>query len=136
MSPSFNMTTNLLNISMITKIKKRVVCSFQSITLLQDEHYNYDVFKFMCDLEITKIYQILQEEQMDKPKNSTVQQNHVNALIEQTNLLHYVVFVAKEEGVISAATKLIMHSFDLYVVHRVTNLSITTLRELAKLHSK
>ncbi|PEB54532.1 hypothetical protein COO03_04615 [Bacillus sp. AFS098217] len=136
MSPAFIMTTNLFNLSMITNIKKRVVCSFTSTTPLQDEHYDYDGFRFMCDLEITKIYQILQEEQMGKPKNSTVQQNHVNALIEQANLLHYVVFVAKEEGVISAATKLIMHSFDLYLVHRVTNLSITTLRELEKLHSK
>lgn len=130
------MTTNLFNISMITNIKKRVVCSFQSTTPLQDEHYNYDVFKFMCDLEITKIYQILKEEQEGNPNNSTVQQNHVNALIEQANLLHYVVFVAKEEGVISAATKLLMHSFDLYLVHRVTNLSIKTLRELEKLNSK
>lgn len=121
---------------MITKIKKRVVCSFHSTTPLQDEHYNYDVFKFMCDLEITRIYQILKEEQEGNPNNPAVQQNHVNALIEQTNLLHYVVLVAKEEGVISAATKLLMHSFDLYLVHRVTNLSVTTLRELEKLNSK
>ncbi|MBL2457154.1 hypothetical protein ELJ41_29985, partial [Klebsiella pneumoniae] len=55
-------------------------------------------------------------------------QEYIDTLVVQLNLLQYVVGIVQEEGVIYAASILVMHSFDLYTVHRLTNLSIPFLR--------
>lgn len=137
MSPSFIMMTfKNTQLSMLTKIKDYMLLLTKNEHVLEESHHDYELFQFMCQLEMNNIYEALEEQRNDTSFDLNVHQAYVDTLIEQSNLLQYVVSIVQEEGVIQSASILLMHSFDLYTVHRITNLSIPFLRNLENTQSK
>ncbi|EOO70447.1 hypothetical protein IIC_04674 [Bacillus cereus VD021] len=137
MSPSFIMMTfKTIQLSMLTKIKDYMLLLTKNERVLEEPHHDYELFQFMCQLEMNNIYEALEEQRNDTSFDLNAHQAYVDTLIEQSNLLQYVVSIVQEEGVIQAASILLMHSFDLYTVHRITNLSIPFLRNLENTQSK
>ncbi|WP_033715271.1 hypothetical protein [Bacillus cereus] len=130
------MTFKTIQLSMLTKIKDYMLLLTKNERVLEEPHHDYELFQFMCQLEMNNIYEALEEQRNDTSFDLNAHQAYVDTLIEQSNLLQYVVSIVQEEGVIQAASILLMHSFDLYTVHRITNLSIPFLRNLENTQSK
>ncbi|WOA60728.1 hypothetical protein [Bacillus mycoides] len=129
-------TLKTIHVSMFTKINHYMLFLRKNERVLEEPHHDYELFEFMCKVEINHIYEALEEQGNDTSFDLNAHQAYVDTLIEQSNLLQYVVSIVQEEGVIQAASILLMHSFDLYTVHRITNLSIPFLRNLENTQSK
>ncbi|RFB53398.1 hypothetical protein [Bacillus thuringiensis] len=137
MSPSFIMRTfKTIQFAMFTNIKHYMFLLTKVEPILEEPHHDYKLFQFMCTLEINQIYEALEGQRNDTYIDSNVHLVYIHTLIKQANLLQYVISLVQEEGVIHAASILLMHSFDLYTVHRITNLSISYLRNLGNTLSK
>lgn len=137
MSPSFVMMTfKTIQFAMFTNFKHYMFLLKEAEPILEVPHHDYRLFQFMCKLEINQIYEALEDQSNDSYINSNAHPVYVHTLIKQANLLQYVISIVQEEGVIHAASILLMHSFDLYTVHRITNLSISYLRNLGNTLSK
>lgn len=137
MSPSFIMTTlKTIHVSMFTKIKHYMLLLTKNEHVLEGSHHDYGLFQFMCRLEMNHIYEALEGQGNDTYMDLNAHQVYVNTLIGQLNSLQYIVSIVQEKGVVHAASILLMHSFDLYTVHRITNLSIPFLRNLENTLSK
>ncbi|MES5896736.1 hypothetical protein [Bacillus cereus group sp. RP43] len=108
----------------------------KSKQVVEETHHDYELFQFMCKLEMNHIYEALEGQENDTYIDLNAHQVYVHTLIEQVNLLQYAVSIVQEKGVVHAASILLMHSFDLYTVHRITNLSIPFLRNLENTQSK
>lgn len=121
---------------MFTKIKHYMLFLTKDERVLGEPHHDYELFQFMCQLEMNNIYEALEEQGNDTYIDLNAHQVYVHTLIEQVNLLQYAVSIVQEKGVVHAASILLMHSFDLYTVHRITNLSIPFLRNLENTQSK
>lgn len=115
---------------MFTKIKNHMLFLTKDERVLEEPHHDYELFQFMCQLEMNNIYEALEEQGNDTYIDLNAHQVYVHTLIEQVNSLQYAVSIVQEKGVVHAASILLMHSFDLYTVHRITNLSIPFLRNL------
>ncbi|MCU5571025.1 hypothetical protein OCA42_14145 [Bacillus cereus] len=125
-----------IHVSMLTKIKHYLLFLTKNECVLEEPHYDYKLFQFMCKLEMKYIYEALEGQSKNTHINLNSHQEYVNTLVVQLNLLQYVVFIVQEEGIDHAASILLMHSFDLYTVHRITNLSIPYLKNLENALSK
>ncbi|EKS7870684.1 hypothetical protein COD78_30110 [Bacillus cereus] len=137
MSPSFVMMTfKTIQFTMFTNVKHYIFLLTKAEPILEEPHHDYKLFQFMCKLEINQIYEALEGQRNDTYMDSNVYQVYIHTLIKQANLLQYVISIVQEEGIIHAASILLKHSFDLYTVHRVTNLSISYLRNLENTLSK
>ncbi|WP_436866710.1 hypothetical protein [Bacillus fungorum] len=123
-------TFKAIHFSMCTKIKHHMLLLTKNERVLKEPHHDYELFQFICKLEINHIYEVLEGQMNDSCIDLNVHRVYVDTLIEQSNLLQYVISIVQKEGVIYAASILLMHSFDLYTVHRITNLSIPFLRNL------
>ncbi|KMP77353.1 hypothetical protein TU62_04580 [Bacillus cereus] len=121
---------------MFTNIKHYMFLLTKAEPILEVPHHDYKLFQFICKLEINQIYEALEGQRNDTYMDSNAHQVYIHTLIKQANLLQYVISIVQEEGVLHAASILLMHSFDLYTVHRITNLSISYLRNLGKTLSK
>ncbi len=137
MSPSFVMMTyKTIQFAMFTNIKHYMFLLTKGEQILEEPHHDYKLFQFMCKLEINQIYEALEGQKNDTDMDSSAHPVYIHTLIKQANLLHYVISIVQEEGILHAASILLMHSFDLYTVHRITNLSISYLRNLGNTLSK
>ncbi|OTX89984.1 hypothetical protein BK726_11715 [Bacillus thuringiensis serovar londrina] len=137
MSPSFVMMTfKAIQFAMFTNIKHYIFLLIKAEPILEEPHHDYKLFQIMCNLEINQIYKALEGQRNDTYMDSNVHQVYIHTLIKQANLLQYVISIVQEEGIIHAASILLKHSFDLYTVHRITNLSISYLRNLENTLSK
>ena len=137
MSPSFIMRTfKIIQFAMFTNIKHYMFLLKKAAPILEVPHHEYKLFQFMCKLEINQIYEALEDQSNDSYIDSSAHPVYVHTLIKQANLLQYVISIVQEKGVIHAASILLIHSFDLYTVHRITNLSISYLRNLGNTLSK
>ncbi|TKI84459.1 hypothetical protein [Bacillus mycoides] len=123
-------TLKTIHVSMFTKIKHYMLLLTKNERVLEEPHHDYELFQFMCQLEMNHIYEALEGQGKDTHIDLNAHQEYVDTLIVQLNLLQYVVSIVQEKGVVHAASILLMHSFDLYTVHRITNLSIPFLRIL------
>ncbi|MGI8281742.1 hypothetical protein AB2568_025645 [Bacillus mycoides] len=123
-------TLKTIHVSMFTKIKNHMLFLTKDERVLEEPHHDYELFQFMCQLEMNNIYEALEEQGNDTYIDLNAHQVYVHTLIEQVNSLQYAVSIVQEKGVVHAASILLMHSFDLYTVHRITNLSIPFLRNL------
>lgn len=121
---------------MFTKIKHYMLLLTKNERVLEEPHHDYELFQFMCQLEMNNIYEALEGQGKDTHIDLNAHQEYVDTLIKQSNLLQYAVSIVQEKGVVHAASILLMHSFDLYTVHRITNLSIPFLRNLENTQSK
>lgn len=121
---------------MFTNIKHYMFLLTKIEPILEEPHHDYKLFQCMCNLKINQIYQELEGQRNDTYIDSNAHPVYIHTLIKQANLLQYVISIVQEEGVILAASILLMHSFDLYTVHRITNLSISYLRNLRNTLSK
>ena len=129
-------TLKTIHVSMFTKIKQYMLVLTKNKQAIEESHDDYKLFQFMCELEMNHIYEALEGQGKNTHIDLHTHQEYVNTLVMQLNLLQYVVGVVQEEGVIYAASILLIHSFDLYTVHRITNLSIPFLRNLENTLSK
>ncbi|RFB42583.1 hypothetical protein [Bacillus sp. dmp10] len=125
-----------IHVSMFTKIKHYMLLLTKNERVLEEPYHDYKLFQFMCHLEMNNIFEALERQRKDTQVDLNIHQEYVNALIVQVNLLQYVVFIVQKEGVVHAASILLMHSFDSYTVHRITNLSIPYLKNLEDTLSK
>ncbi|EJR29394.1 hypothetical protein JG486_29810 (plasmid) [Bacillus mycoides] len=123
-------TLKSIHVSMFTKIKHCMLLLTKSERVVEETHHDYELFQFMCKLEMNHIYEALEGQGNDTYIDLNAHQVYVHTLIEQVNSLQYAVSIVQEKGVVHAASILLMHSFDLYTVHRITNLSIPFLRNL------
>ncbi|MCU5087374.1 hypothetical protein OCA23_29340 [Bacillus cereus] len=135
-SSFFMMTFKTIQFAMFTNIKHYMFLLKKAEPILEEPHHDYKLFQFMCKLEINQIYEALEGQRNDTYMDSNAHPVYVHTLIKQANLLQYVISIVQEEGVIHAASILLIHSFDLYTVHRITNLSISYLRNLKNTLSK
>ncbi|KIP24439.1 MULTISPECIES: hypothetical protein [Bacillus cereus group] len=129
-------TLKTIHVSMFTKIKHYLLLLTKNERVLEEPYYDYKLFQFMCNLEMKYIYEALEGQSKNTHIDLNSHQEYVNTLVVQLNLLQYVVFIVEEEGIVHAASILLMHSFDLYTVHRITNLSIPYLKNLENTLSK
>ncbi|HDR8495091.1 MULTISPECIES: hypothetical protein [Bacillus cereus group] len=129
-------TLKTIHVSMFTKIKHYMLVLTKNEQVVEKPHHGYKLFQYMCKLEMKYIYEALDEQRKNTHMDLNSHQEYVDTLVMQLNLLQYVVSIVQEEGVIHAASILLMHSFDLYTVHRITNLSIPFLRNLENTLSK
>lgn len=137
MSPSFVMMTfKTIQFAMFTNIKHYIFLLIKIEPILEEPHHDYKLFQFICELEINQIYEALEGQRNDTYIDSNAHPVYIHTLIKQANLLQYVISIVQEEGIIHAASILLKHSFDLYTVHRITNLSISYLRNLENTLSK
>ncbi|AQY42500.1 hypothetical protein P4V72_04955 [Bacillus thuringiensis] len=125
-----------INISMFTKIKNYMLVLKQNECILEEPIHDYKLFQFMCQLEMDNIHKVLEGYGKDTHIDINMHQEYIDTLVVQLNLLQYVLDIVQEEGVVYAASILLKHSFDLYTVHRITNLSIPFLRNLENTLSK
>ncbi|MBE7127614.1 hypothetical protein [Bacillus mycoides] len=130
------MTFKTIQLSMLTKIKDYMLLLTKNERVLEEPHHDYELFQFMCKLEMNHIYEALEGQGNDTYIDLNAHQVYVHTLIEQVNSLQYAVSIVQKKGVVHAASILLMHSFDLYTVHRITNLSIPFLRNLENTQSK
>ncbi|TCJ78404.1 UNVERIFIED_ORG: hypothetical protein EDC93_110121 [Bacillus cereus] len=137
MSPSFVMMTfKTIQFAMFTNTRHYMFLLTKAEPILEESHHDYKLFQFMCKLDINQIYEALEGQRNETYMNSNAHPVYIHTLIKQANLLHYVISIVQEKGVIHAASILLMHSFDLYTVHKITNLSISYLRNLGNTLSK
>ncbi|PEV72490.1 MULTISPECIES: hypothetical protein [Bacillus cereus group] len=137
MSPSFVMMTfKTIQFTMFTNVKHYIFLLTKAEPILEEPHHDYKLFQFMCKLEINQIYEALEGQRKDTYIDSNAHPVYIHTLIKQANLLQYVISIVQEEGVIHAASILLIHSFNLYTVHRISNLSISYLRNLENTLSK
>lgn len=129
-------TLKTIHVSMFTKIKNYMLVLTKNEQVVEEPYHDYKLFQFMCKLEMNHIYEALEGQGKDTHIDLNAHQEYVDTLILQLNLLQYVVPIVQEAGVVHAASILLMHSFDLYTVHRITNLSIPFLRNLEYTLSK
>ncbi|WP_240519827.1 hypothetical protein [Bacillus thuringiensis] len=130
------MTFKTIQFAMLTNIKHYMFLLKKAEPILEESHHDYRLFQFMCKLEINQIYEALEGQRNDTYLDSNAHPVYIHILIKQVTLLQYVISIVQKEGVIHAASILLMHSFDLYTVHRITNLSISYLRNLGNTLSK
>ncbi|PFO68348.1 hypothetical protein COJ86_19300 [Bacillus cereus] len=130
------MTFKTIQFAMFTDTRHYMFLLTKAEPILEESHHDYKLFQFMCKLEINQIYEALEGQRNETYMNSNAHPVYIHTLIKQANLLHYVISIVQEKGVIHAASILLMHSFDLYTVHRITNLSIPYLRNLGNTLSK
>ncbi|PEA86575.1 hypothetical protein CON71_29105 [Bacillus thuringiensis] len=135
-SSFFMMTFKTIQFAMLTNIKHYMFLLKKAEPILEESHHDYRLFQFMCKLEINQIYEALEGQRNDTYLDSNAHPVYIHILIKQVTLLQYVISIVQKEGVIHAASILLMHSFDLYTVHRITNLSISYLRNLGNTLSK
>ncbi len=121
---------------MFTKIKNYMLVLKQNERVLEEPIHDYKLFQFMCQLEMNNIHKVLEGHGKDTHIDINMHQEYIDTLVVQLNLLQYVLDIVQEEGVVHAASILLKHSFDLYTVHRITNLSIPFLRNLENTLSK
>ncbi|EMW0391303.1 hypothetical protein AADZ13_005507 [Bacillus cereus] len=129
-------TLKTIHVSLFTKIKHYLYLLTKNERVLEEQYYDYKLFQFMCKLEMKYIYEALEGQSNNTDIDLNSHQEYVDTLVVQLNLLQYVVFIVQEEGIAHAASILLMHSFDLYTVHRITNLSIPYLKNLENTLSK
>ncbi|MFJ7556749.1 hypothetical protein ACIQXZ_23075 [Bacillus thuringiensis] len=129
-------TLKTIHVSLFTKIKHYLFLLTKNERVLEEPYYDYKLFQFMCKLEMKYIYEALEGQSNNTNIDLNSHQEYVDTLVVQLNLLQYVVFIVQEEGIVHAASILLMHSFDLYTVHRITNLSIPYLKKLEDTLSK
>lgn len=135
-SSFFMMTFKTIQIAMLTNIKHYMLLLKKAKPILEESHHDYKLFQFMCKLEINQIYEALEGQRNDTYIDSNAHSVYIHTLIKQANLLQYVISIVQKEGVIHAASILLIHSFNLYTVHRISNLSISYLRNLENTLSK
>ncbi|MFA2655773.1 hypothetical protein ABR773_25840 [Bacillus cereus] len=129
-------TLKTIHVSLFTKIKHYLFLLTKNERVLEEPYYDYKLFQFMCKLEMKYIYEALEGQSNNTDIDLNSHQEYVDTLVVQLNLLQYVVFIVQEKGIVHAASILLMHSFDLYTVHRITNLSIPYLKNLENTLSK
>lgn len=129
-------TLKTIHVSMFTKIKHYMLLLTKNEQAIEESHDDYKLFQFMCQLEMNHIYEALDGQRKNTHIDLNSYQEYVDTLVVQLNLLQYVVDIVQEEGVIYAASILLMHSFNLYSVQRITNLPIPFLRNLENTLSK
>ncbi|MCU5032267.1 hypothetical protein BK720_07730 [Bacillus thuringiensis serovar brasilensis] len=130
-------TFKTIQFAMFTNIKHYMFLLTKVEPILEEPHHDYKLFQFICKLELNQIYEVLEGQRNDNTYiDSDAHPLYIHTLIKQANLFQYVISIVQEEGVIHAASILLMHSFDLYTVHRVTNLSISYLRNLGNILSE
>ncbi|HDR4764719.1 TPA: hypothetical protein ACQ75Q_003883 [Bacillus thuringiensis] len=129
-------TLKTIHVSLFTKIKHYLFLLTKNERVLEEPYYDYKLFQFMCKLEMKYIYEALEGQSNNTDIDLNSHQEYVDTLVVQLNLLQYVVFIVQEKGIVHAASILLMHSFDLYTVHRITNLSIPYLKNLEDTLSK